>query len=101
MHLLNEGERELVYDNVLAEMMTYVTPDPELEEEYPVSVSGHVAEQELAAKKSETALGKLLGGMFSKPTGKTHMSIQEQGVKWYLDKPTLHIENVLEWWKRN
>lgn len=48
-------------------MMTYVTPDPELEEEYPVSVSGRVAEQEPAAKKSETALGKLLGGMFSKP----------------------------------
>ena len=66
MPFLDEAQTQLLHDNVLAEMMKHVTPDPEQEEDT-VSDSECVAEKEPVAKKPKIGLGKLLGGMFSKP----------------------------------
>ena len=104
MPFLDEAKTQLLHDNVLAEMMKHVTPDPEQEEDT-VSDSECVAEKEPVAKKPKTGLGKLLGGMFSKPGEKRRMSIREkaeQERKRYIEEPSPYIdENALRWWKRN
>ena len=104
MPFLDEAKTQLLHDNVLAEMMKHVTPDPEQEEDT-VSDSECVAEKEPVAKKPKTGLGKLLGVMFSKPGEKRRMSIREkaeQERKRYIEEPSPYIdENTLGWWKRN
>ena len=104
MPFLDEAKTQLLHDNVLAEMMKHVTPDPEQEEDT-VSDSECVPEKESVAKKPKTGLGKLLGGMFSKPGEKRRMSIREkaeQERKRYIEEPFPYIdENALGWWKRN
>ena len=104
MPFLDEAKTQLLHDNVLAEMMKHVTPDPEQEEDT-VSDSECVAEKEPVAKKPKTGLGKLLGGTFSRPGEKRRMSIREkaeQERKRYIEEPSPYIdENALVWWKRN
>lgn len=99
---MDDDERKLLYDNVVAKVMMHVVPEPE--EEQPVQGSEH-GEEEPPMKKPKTLLGQLLGGMFSKAGEKKRMSIREKAeaeMKQYLDEPPLDIdESVLQWWSQN
>ena len=99
---LDEEEAEYVHDDALLEMMKYISPDPEVEEE---TTSNEPEEIEPPPKKAKTAIGKLLGGVYGKSIGKKRMSIREKAEKElrrYLEEPVLDIDdNVLEWWKKN
>ena len=90
---LDEDEAEYVHDDALLEMMKYVSPDPEVEEE---TTSNEPEEIEPPPKRAKTALGQLLGGVYGKNTGKKRMSIREKAEKElrrYLEEPVLDIDN--------
>ena len=96
MPFLQKEEAEQLQEDVLDKLMLDVDPWEEEQKE------DFEADEQPPSKKAKTGLGKLLSGLYSKPTKKT-TSVREQTeneIKRYVDEEPPDIDiNPLTWWK--